>query len=191
MTIGIFALSLSKLIHRYFFLHLVWYTSKPVGHNTLADTVKDLCREAVIQGYYTNHSWRATTATCGLEKGIADKFIMERTGHGDVRSLQQHQKPTAQRKVEILKAFDLPLGDKVNSYSGKASVRKEVSKRETAGVEIGGEIEKKVKNCGFKSSEKKVVQFINCTFYVGNDFKAWIYFYVILFCKLLSGFLIV
>ena len=103
-------------------------------------------REAVIQGYYTNHSLRATSATCGLEKGIPDKFIMERTGHRNVRSLQQHQKPTAQRKVEILKAFDLPLGDKVNSYSGKASVRKEVSKRETAGVEIVGEIEKKVEN---------------------------------------------
>ena len=70
-----------------------------------------------------------------------------------------------------MKAFDLLSGDKVNSYCGKASVRKEVSKREKYGIEIGGKIEKKVKNCGFKSSEKKGVQFSNCTFYVGNDFK--------------------
>ena len=32
-------------------------------------------REAGIDGYFTNHSLRATTATCGLEKGIPEKFI--------------------------------------------------------------------------------------------------------------------
>ena len=69
------------------------------------------------------------------------------------------------------------------------AVRKEVSKRETDGVEIEGEIEKKVQNSGFKSSEKKGVQFSNCTFYVGNDFKGWIYFdVVLLFDESLSGF---
>jgi hypothetical protein len=30
-------------------------------------------------------------ATRGLLKGILDKLIMEKTGHGDVRSLQQSQ----------------------------------------------------------------------------------------------------
>ena len=115
---------------------------------------------------------RATTATRGLEKGIPDKFIMERSGHRNIRSLQQYQRPTVQKKVEMSKAFDLPLGDKVNSYCGEASVRKKVSKRETDSGEIGGKIEIKIENCGFKSGEKKDVQFSNCTFYVGNDFKA-------------------
>ena len=61
---------------------------------------------------------------------------------GGVRSLQQYQGPTVQWKVEISKAFDLPLGDKVSSYRGEASVRKELSKREAYSVEIEGEIKK-------------------------------------------------
>ena len=45
-------------------------------------TVKNMCREAGIDGYFTT-LLRATTATCGLEKEILEKFIMERTGHRD------------------------------------------------------------------------------------------------------------
>jgi integrase len=48
--------------------------------------VKHLCEKAGIEGHYTNHSLRVTTATRGLEKGIAEKYVMERTGHRDVRS---------------------------------------------------------------------------------------------------------
>ena len=47
-----------------------WYTKVPVGHNTLANVVKNLCKDAGIQGHFTNHSLRVTTATLGLEKGI-------------------------------------------------------------------------------------------------------------------------
>lgn len=40
-----------------------WYSSQPIGHCTLAGTVARLCKAAGIQGYKTNHSLRATTAT--------------------------------------------------------------------------------------------------------------------------------
>ena len=33
-------------------------------------TVKHLCEKAGIEGHYTNHSLRVTTATRGLEKGL-------------------------------------------------------------------------------------------------------------------------
>ena len=75
----IFAFVVIRLIT--FFLFLVWFTSNPVGHNSLGDTDNNMCREAGIDGYFTNHSLRATTATRGLEKGIPEKFIIERTGH--------------------------------------------------------------------------------------------------------------
>ena len=84
---------------------------------------------------------KATTATRSLEKRIPDKFITERTGHRAVRSLQQYQRSIVHRRIEISKAFDLLLGDKVNTYCREASVRKEVSRRADS-VEIGGEIEK-------------------------------------------------
>lgn len=147
----------------------MWFTSNPVGHNTLGDTVKNLCRDAGIEGYYTNHSLRATTATRGLEKGIAEKFIMERTGHRDVRSLQRYQRPTVQKKVEISRAFDLTSCDKkANSYCGEVSGNKSVSNSKEQ-IDIV-RTEDDPKNCGHKSSETNGAQFNNCTFYVGNDF---------------------
>ena len=60
-----------------------------VEHNTLGEAVQKLCKMVKIEGQFTNHSLRATTATRALEKGLPDKFVMLRTRHGDVRSLQK------------------------------------------------------------------------------------------------------
>ena len=40
-----------------------WFANCPVGRNTLASVVKDLCAEVGIAGRKTNHSLRATGAT--------------------------------------------------------------------------------------------------------------------------------
>ena len=69
----------------------VWFTSIPVGHNKLGNVVSKMCKDADLEGQFSNHSLRAITATRGLEKGILDKLIMERTGHRDIRSLQRYQ----------------------------------------------------------------------------------------------------
>ena len=49
----------------------------------------------------------ATTSwTGGLQKGIPDKFVMERTEPRDVRSFQKYQRPDTSSKIEISKKFD-------------------------------------------------------------------------------------
>jgi len=70
----------------------VWYTTAPVGKNTFRKTVSELCQKAGIKGYKTNHSLRATTCTLGLEKGVPEKLIMDRTGHRSVKSLHSYQR---------------------------------------------------------------------------------------------------
>ncbi|XP_078383318.1 zinc finger MYM-type protein 4-like [Oculina patagonica] len=106
----------------------VWYGTTPVGHNMLGETVKRLCKDAGIEGQFTNHSLRATTATRALKKGIPDKFVMERTGHRDLRSLQKYQRPDTSTKVEFSKAFDsgeaLSLSDSLGSVN--TPVKREV-----------------------------------------------------------------
>ena len=77
-----------------------------MGYNTLGEVVEKLCRDARIEGNFTDHSLRATMATRGLLKGIPDKLIMDKTGNRDVRSLQQYQRPSIEYKVEMPKAFD-------------------------------------------------------------------------------------
>jgi hypothetical protein len=77
-----------------------------VGHNPLGQTVRKLCQAAGIKGQFTNHSLRATTATRGLTKGVPEKFVMERTGHRDVRSLQRYERPDIKTKVAVSKCLD-------------------------------------------------------------------------------------
>lgn len=63
---------------------IVLCTSNRLGNNKRGETVRRTCKEADIQGRFTNHSLRATTATRGLQEGIAGKFVMARTGHRDI-----------------------------------------------------------------------------------------------------------
>ena len=41
----------------------VWYLDRPVGVNTLRVTVKELCKKAGLEGFYSNHSLRSSSAT--------------------------------------------------------------------------------------------------------------------------------
>ena len=71
----------------------------------------------------------ATTSwTGGLQKGIPDKFVMERTEPRDVRSLQKYQRPDTSSKIEISKKFDcceaVSLPESVTSE--KVSIKREV-----------------------------------------------------------------
>ena len=71
----------------------------------------------------------ATTSwTGGLQKGIPDKFKMERTEPRDVRSLQKYQRPDTSSKIEISKKFDcceaVSLPESVTSE--KVSIKREV-----------------------------------------------------------------
>ena len=71
----------------------------------------------------------ATTAwTGGLQTGIPDKFVMERTKHRDDRSLQKYQRPDTSSKIEITKKFDcceaVSLPESVTSE--KVSMKREV-----------------------------------------------------------------
>ncbi|XP_068712788.1 zinc finger MYM-type protein 2-like [Montipora foliosa] len=70
----------------------VLYTKTPVGKNTLRKVVQDMCRVAEVEGYKTNHSLRATTCKIGLEKGVPEKLIMERTGNRTVKSFHSYQR---------------------------------------------------------------------------------------------------
>lgn len=59
----------------------VWYDSVPVGIHTLQQTVTKMCKEAGFDGYYTNHSLRATAATRLYAAGVDEQLIAEKTGH--------------------------------------------------------------------------------------------------------------
>ena len=83
-------------------------------------------KDADLQGQFSNRSLRATTVTRGLEKGISDKLIMERTGHRDIRSLQRYQRPDVSTKIEISKALNCRSERSVGEREAESSLKREV-----------------------------------------------------------------
>ena len=69
-----------------------WFSHVPIGHNKLADTVPCLMREAGIQGYFTNHSLRATATTRLYDAQVDEASIMERTGHRSLTGVRTYKR---------------------------------------------------------------------------------------------------
>ena len=58
-----------------------WFCKVSIGHNVLQQMIPNLFKAAGIQGHFTNHSLRATSATRLVEAQIDEQLIMQSTGH--------------------------------------------------------------------------------------------------------------
>ena len=77
-----------------------WYGEMPVGKNTLSKVVGKLLKSANLDGYFTNHSLRRTSATPLFQAGIDKKIVKEVTGHiSDV--LDKYQITLNKQKEEV------------------------------------------------------------------------------------------
>ena len=59
----------------------VWYCDQPYGKNKIANTVKEICNKAGIEGHFTNHSLRATSTSRMYQCNVPEQVIKEVTGH--------------------------------------------------------------------------------------------------------------
>jgi len=75
----------------------------PAGQNYLASLVKDVCKEAGIEGDKTNHSLRATGTTRMWEGNVPEKLIQQRTEHHSLEALRTYERTsvTQQRAVGV------------------------------------------------------------------------------------------
>jgi hypothetical protein len=58
-----------------------WYSSVPIGVNTLGAVVSKLCARAGFVGFFSNHSLRATAATRLFAANVDEQLIKLKTGH--------------------------------------------------------------------------------------------------------------
>ena len=58
-----------------------WFCDQPFGVNKLKSVVKEICKEAGLEGNFTNHSLRATCASKMYDRNIPEQMIKEVTGH--------------------------------------------------------------------------------------------------------------
>ena len=69
----------------------IWYSKKPLGYH---NTVVQLCKEAGIPGFKSNHSLRATAATRLYQSGIDEQLVIERTGHRRLEGVRSYKRTT-------------------------------------------------------------------------------------------------
>ena len=58
-----------------------WFCDQPFGVNKIKTVVRDICKEAGLEGHFTNHSLRATCASRMYDKNVPEQIIKETTGH--------------------------------------------------------------------------------------------------------------
>ena len=59
----------------------VWFQDRQAGVNRLRDTIKEVCKNAGLPGFYSNHSLRSTCATKLYRNNVDEQLIQEITGH--------------------------------------------------------------------------------------------------------------
>ena len=69
-----------------------WFTTNPIGKNTLANMVRDMCKDADIKGHKTKHSLRVTGATAMYQAGGPEKAIQEKTGYMSLTGLRHYER---------------------------------------------------------------------------------------------------
>ena len=99
-----------------------WYAAVPVGVNTLGNIVKDLCKAAGFEGYFTNHSLRATAATRLFEAEVDEQLIKLKTGHTSdaVRSYKRPNERQLSTISDIVAGKKLKVADDCSSVDASA-----------------------------------------------------------------------
>ena len=75
-----------------------WFSRSPLGHNSLKNFLDNICKEAGIAGFKTNHSLRATAATGLYASGIDEQLVIERTGHRSVEGIRSYKRTSSEQQ---------------------------------------------------------------------------------------------
>ena len=78
----------------------VWYSKQCIGIHKVENMVKNLMKDAGIEGYFTNHSLRATNATRLYAAGVPEQLITETTGHKSI-AVQSYKRTTDIQRQEV------------------------------------------------------------------------------------------
>ena len=79
----------------------IWFSTVPVGHNTLSNTVQRICLAAGVDGFKTNYSLRVTTATRLFRAGVDEQLIMQRTGHRSIDGIRVYKRTSEEQQKTV------------------------------------------------------------------------------------------
>lgn len=78
-----------------------WFSHTALGHNTLRDTVKRICKGAGIQGFKTNHSLKFTTDSHLYQAGVDEQLIMERTVQRSLEGVRSYKRTCDKQRIAL------------------------------------------------------------------------------------------
>ena len=77
-----------------------WYSTVPVGINSIRKVVASLLKDAGLDGYLTNHSLRCTCATRLFQAGESTKLVKEVTGHV-LDAVEKYQETSEEQRMRV------------------------------------------------------------------------------------------
>lgn len=102
-----------------------WFSVKPLGHNPLNNMVREMCKAAEIEGFKTNHSLRATTATRLYQAGVDEQLIMERTGHRSLDGVRSYKRTSQEQQATLSDIMNLSAPEPKRQHVAMASGQKQ------------------------------------------------------------------
>ena len=85
---------------------VIWYSTLPLGHNTIDSMMKNMCLRAGIDPPFTNHCVRSTTVNILSSKDMKNRHIRAVTGHKNDASLESHNdRPTFEQFKDMSSAI--------------------------------------------------------------------------------------
>lgn len=148
---------------------LPWYTRNVLGHNVLAQFLKRMLDSAGIDSSKkTNHSLRATAISRMFQSSVAQKVVMERSGHLSKEGLVPYERTTAQQQKAVCKVLaDASCSSRVNSNPPKCPEITDIDQQKQSLVDVKPPVEAFEKKPAVGNELMKNLQFQNmqsCTF---------------------------
>ena len=77
-----------------------WFSNAQIGENKLSKMVKEMFKQVGIDDK-TNHSLRATGATCLYSANVPEKIIQQRTGHQSLKCLRTYKHTSDEQHLAV------------------------------------------------------------------------------------------
>ena len=101
----------------------LWYCKMPLGHNSISNMMKRMCKDAGLSQVYTNHCTRATASKALGDANFDRSDIIKITGHRDTHSLDSYIGDASSNKKRA-------LSDTLSNLTCQGKSTKKVSKQQ-------------------------------------------------------------
>ena len=127
-----------------------WYANQVLGQHKIQEVVKNLLKNAKLDGFFTNHSLRRSGTTRLFQAGVSRKLIKEFTGHSS-DAVDKYSITSEEQRESISKI----IAAKPNPVSSPCEVSKKKGDEGKLIVQSNGDVQKECCKCDCKKLVEK------------------------------------